>query len=129
MPPGMGPVDRAGNLYFTSTWAGARGIFSSRLVDGADAEPVPLESVLGPDVEFAFVAPDGSYLLFTKQQQLSVSFRDEGGAWGPVVSLGPEFRGMLPIVSPDGKYLFFGRNARTYWADASAIAQARPKRP
>jgi len=123
-------VDRAGTLYFSSRWAGARGIFAARLVSGAYADPVPLESVLGPDVSFPFVAPDGSYLLFTRgMQDLCVSFRDAQGRWGAPVSLGPEFRGMLPIVSPDGKYLFFGRNAGVYWADASIIAHLSPKRP
>jgi len=123
-------VDRAGTLYFTSTWAGARGIFVSRLVDGAYAEPAPLESALGPDAQFPFVASDGSYLLFTRgMQELCVSFRDAQGGWGAPVGLGPQFRGMLPIVSPDGKYLFLGRDGGVYWADASIIERSRPKQP
>jgi ankyrin repeat protein len=123
-------VDRAGTLYFTSTWAGARGIFTSRLVNGAHADPVPLESALGPDAQFPFIAPDGSYLLFTRgMQDLCVSFRDAGGRWSKPVSLGSEFNGVLPIVSPDGKYLFFGRNQRVYWVDARVIEERRPKQP
>ena len=121
-------VDRSGTLYFTSRWAGARGIFSSRLVGGANADPVPLESVLGPDVQFPFVAPDGSYLLFVRgMQDLHVSFRDASGRWGPPVSLGEQLSGILPIVSPDGKYLFINRGSQTCWVDASVIEQRRPK--
>ena len=75
---------------------------------GAYADPVALESTFGPDVQFPFVAPDGSYLLFVRGMgDIQVSFRDSGGRWGQPVSLGEQYGGMLPIVSPDGKYLAF----------------------
>ena len=85
---------------------------------------------MGPDAGFPFIAPDGSYLLFTRgMDQLCVSFRGPQGHWGEAISLGPELAGALPIVSPDGKYLFFGRNVQAYWADAAVIEQLRPKQP
>ncbi len=121
-------VDRAGTIYFSSRWAGASGLFASRLVNGAYAEPAPLESVLGPDAGFPFVAPDGSYLLFVRGMgDVQVSFREANGQWGPPVSLGADYRGLLPMVSPDGKYLFLNRGAATYWADASVIEERRPR--
>ena len=121
-------VDRAGTLYFSSSWAGARGLFTSRLVNGAYAEPEPLESVLGPDAAFPFIAPDGSYLLFVRRlQDVHVSFRGADGRWSAPVSLGADYNGNLPMVSPDGKYLFIGRGAQIVWADARVIEEKRPK--
>jgi hypothetical protein len=34
---------------------------------------------------------------------------------------------ILPIVSPDGKYLFFSRNQQSYWIDAAVIEDVRLK--
>lgn len=124
-------VDRAGTLYFTSTWNGARGIFRSRLVNGAYAEP----EHLGPRVNgeggggsFPFIAPDGRYLLFVRgRDEIVMSFADASGAWGGPISLGPDFRGILPTVTADGKYLFISREYRSYWADAGIIEELRKR--
>jgi ankyrin repeat protein len=122
-------VDRAGTLYFSSTWNGASGIFRSRLVNGAYAEPEhlgPRINATGAGASFPFIAPDGSYLLFTRgRDDTVISFPDSSGAWGEPMSLGPEYRGMLPVVSPDGKYLFIGRDQRSYWADAGIIGELK----
>jgi hypothetical protein len=124
-------VDRAGTLYFTSTWNGARGIFRSRLVNGAYAEPEHLGPRINADpagASFPFIAPDGSYLLFVRgRDEMVVSFADVSGAWGDPISLGPDFRGMLPTVSPDGKYLFISREYRSYWAEAGIIEELRKR--
>ncbi len=48
---------------------------------------------------------------------------------GQPISLGDEFGGMLPMVSPDGKYLFINRGSQTCWVDASVIERRRPKQP
>ena len=122
-------VDRAGTVYFTTTWGGATGIFTSRLVNGSYTEPEHLAAI-GSDASFPYVASDGSYLLFVRgMQDLHVSFRNARGSWGEAVSFGAEFAGMLPMVSPDGRYLFISRGQRTHWVDASVIERLRPKQP
>ena len=94
-------------------------------MNGAYTEPVSLESVLAPDAGFPFVAPDGSYLLFVRgMQDVHVSFRDASGQWGPPVALGAGYNGILPMVSPDGKYLFLGN---VFWVSAGFIEELRPK--
>ena len=124
-------IDRAGTLYFTSTWNGLRGIFRSRKVDGRYTPPEHLGPRINPagnEGSFPFVAPDGSYLLFTRgRDEIVVSFADASGTWGEPISLGPDYRGMLPVVSPDGKYLFIGRDQRSYWADAGIIEELRKR--
>jgi len=123
-------IDRLGTLYFNSTWSGTRGIFRARLVKGRYAEPESLGSrINGPnaDASFPFIAPDGSYLLFTRREEIFVSFAGTGGEWGDPISLGPDYQGMLPIVSPDGKYLFISRYQRAFWADAGIIQELRKR--
>jgi len=121
-------IDRAGTLYFNSTWGGTRGIFRARLVNGRYTEPESLgPRINGPaaDASFPFIAPDGSYLLFTRRDEIFVSFAGTGGEWGDPISLGSDYQGMLPIVSPDGKYLFVSRYQRAFWVDAGIIQELR----
>jgi Tol biopolymer transport system component len=94
--------------------------------------------VLGPEINSAKgfdahpnVAPDGSFLLFDRQQPegngLYISFRGPDGAWSPAGSLGAEFHGSLSTFSPDGKYLFFMKSRDIYWVSAKIIEELRPK--
>jgi hypothetical protein len=60
-------------------------------------------------------------------QDVHVSFRGADGRWSAPVSLGAGYNGNVPVVSPDGKYLFIGRGAQIVWADARVIEEKRPK--
>jgi len=81
-----------------------------------------------------FIASDGSYLLFSRQYDLWVSFRGEGNAWLEPVKFGPEVNSpsseLCPVVTADGKYLFFlsqrGGESHAYWVRADVIEKARP---
>ena len=85
--------------------------------------------------EMPFVAPDGSYLLFAREFDLYVSFRKQDGSWADPASLGPEINSpaidICPMVSADGKYLFFlsqrGGESHTWWVEAKAIENLRAK--
>ena len=124
-------VDREGAVYFSSNWKGATGLFRSRLAGGRYAEP---ESLAGQfeaarTGEMPFVAPDGGYMLFSKDADLWVSFRGADGRWGSALSLGAPVntpgRESLPVASPDGRYLFFVRGYQVYWVDAGVIEELR----
>ncbi len=135
------------NLYFTSEAPGVRGeqdIYMARYEDGRYLAPRDL----GPNVNSdgidlcPFIAPDESYLLFarrnaaTRKCDLFVSFRDDAGGWTRAVPLGDHINtdgnDLCPIVSPDGKYLFYmppvegGYGA--WWVSASFIPTLRPAR-
>lgn len=126
---GYPAVAANGNLYFFSLRPGGHGpadIYRARrLHDGRYAEP----ENLGPSVNTAFaetnvyVAPDESYLIFSSSRlsdpsdpfarmDLYVSFRKEDG-WSEAESLGEKVNTagweFTPMVTPDGKYLFFTR--------------------
>jgi hypothetical protein len=141
-----------GSLYFSSNRAGGLERYdvyrAQRLADGSFGEPVNI----GPPVnsEFGtgdtFVAPDESYLIFSSRRpaglgngDLHVSFRQEGGRWGEPVNLGESINTdqheFCPMVTPDGKYLFFSRRwgatweqttaGDVYWVDARVLDQFR----
>ena len=63
-------------------------------------------------------------------RDLYVSFRGAEGAWMTPAALPapvntPDME-LCPVVSPDGRYLFFLRSGRVYWVDASYIDELRP---
>jgi ketosteroid isomerase-like protein len=133
-------LDLAGNVYFAGNSPGGLGmndIYMARFTQGRYEKPVNL----GPPVntsageESPFIAPDGSYLLFSRQYDLWVSFRGEGGAWSEPVKLGPEVNSpsveICPIVTADGKYLFFlsqrDGESHAYWVSAKILDVLKAK--
>jgi dipeptidyl aminopeptidase/acylaminoacyl peptidase len=82
-----------------------------------------------------FIAPDGSYLLFSKEDDLYVSFLKKDGSWSAAIDMGPSINSdgleLCPVVSPDGKYLFFNSSRNgvisTYWVDAKIISEIKNK--
>ena len=83
-----------------------------------------------------FVSPDGSYLIFSSNRpdgygsnDLYISFRNKEGTWNAPVNMGEDINSedydYCPILSPDGKYLFFSSsrsgNGDVYWVDAKIL--------
>lgn len=147
-----------GSLYFNSnrpylTEVRSNFYRAQRLADGGFAEPVNVEfSVSGQLwVGDTFVAPDESYMVLTSTRpdgygsgDLYASFRQADGYWSEPINLGPEVNsGVLeycPMVTPDGKYLFFSRRlsdppdggwpnvveGNVYWVDIEVIHRLKP---
>lgn len=89
-----------------------------------------------------FIAPDERYLVFSSNGHLDcvgdydlyVSVRDADGSWSRAVNLGDgvnsPYQELCPVVSPDGRYVFFlssrdGTHS-VYWVDATSIEPLRP---
>ena len=126
-----------GTIYTTdiSGGPGTEGIAVARQTGGKYRK---LER-LGPPINtgttdmYPFVAPDESYLIFTSRRPptntrgggLWIAFKKPDGTWtNPrLIDLGMEAG--LPLVSPDGKYLFFTAGERgksdIYWVEAKFI--------
>jgi hypothetical protein len=142
-----------GSLYFTSSRPGGLGhsdlYRAQRQPDGTFAEPVnvgpPINSEFGTGD--TYVSPDERYLIFSSRRpggvglgDLYVSFRQEDGRWGEPVNLGPDINSeqvdYCPMVTPDGRYLFFSRRwgatweettaGDVFWVDARVLEQFRP---
>jgi hypothetical protein len=132
-------VDKDGNLYFGSSEAGGNGmsdVYRARYVEGRYRKP----ENLGPVINTAetehnpFIAPDGSYLLFNRGSTLFITYSEKDGSWTEPKAMGPGINdggALCPIVTSDGKYLFFlsGREGKNhaYWVDAGTIRDMKPK--
>ncbi len=138
------------SIYFMSHLEGPMngyGIFRAEFINGEYAKPEPLPSSINK-ADFLnwtpFIAPDESYLLFSSNRKdpdndggdLYISHRLTDGSWTNPVNLGevvnsPE-QERFPMLSPDGKYLFFTRPTLKYhqdvfWVDAKIIKELRNK--
>jgi len=145
-------ITREGTLYFASGREGSIGatdIFRSRLVNGQYTEPENLGVNVNTKAReiYPFVAPDESYLLFISNKSageyggidqyfdIYVSFCAQDGSWTGAKKMGKGVNSKAfettPVVSPDGKYLFFVSQRDTdvgnvYWVDARIIEDMKP---
>lgn len=129
-------VDNKGNLYF----AGGGQVKCSKYVKGRYTEPKKVDTGL-PGGGTPFIAPDGSYLIFQGKEpngprgDLYICFRKKDGAWTPAKNMGAAINSggndLCPIVTPDGKYLFYLTSKSgiygPHWVDAQLIEDLRPK--
>jgi uncharacterized protein (TIGR02246 family) len=151
-----------GSLYFTSNRPGGFGradvYRAPRLADGSFGPPVnvgnPPNSSEGEGD--TFVSADQQYLILTLVREsgfgrgdLYVSFRTADATWSAPVNLGPAINTadteFCPMVTPDGRYLFFSRrygggnwetttDADVFWVDIAVVDRlkrdsARETRP
>ncbi len=129
-------VDNKGNLYFGARQNGGviSRIYYSEFENGSYTEPKIMEILKDVDAHSPFIAPDGSYLIIsTPINGLQILFRKNDGSWANGKSI-TEIIGSIghcPIVTHDGRYLFFVHNVGgkfiPYWVDASFIEELRPK--
>ncbi|MCP4901979.1 MAG: hypothetical protein GY906_33865 [bacterium] len=137
----------AGTLYFQSsreTNIGEPDIHRASLVNGS----YPVVENLGRPVNSEFaemdnvIAPDESYLIVsckrpggTGGSDLYITFRASGGSWSEMINMGDrintEHGEGCPMITHDGKYLFFISNRsghdENYWVDAKVVEELRPR--
>jgi WD40-like Beta Propeller Repeat len=161
-----------GNLYFQSVrkdTKGSRDIYVSKYINGKYLEPENLgDSINSKGFEGdCFIAPDESYIIFSAVNRpngfgigdLYISYKINDSIWTKAKNLGPNINSRYhencPIVSNDGKYLFFTsrkineeflndsinfsiikeinnqpQNGKgdIYWVDAKVIQDLRPNK-
>ncbi len=130
-------VAKNGTLYFGSVRDGGKGmndLYRSRLINGKYAPAENLGEIINTAGNEAdpYIAPDESYLIFSGELpgglgegDLYISF-NRAGAWSKPESLGPIINSATyeytPLISPDGRYLFFSRGwGDIYQIDASLL--------
>ena len=131
-------VDAEHTIYFSSSvpeGLGEGDIYRAKLVDGKWQKPenlgAPINSEEGEGMPN--IAPDGSYLLFSRTYDLYISYRKDGGGWTEPQNLGKPINTpsieICPMISPDGKYMFFlsqrGGESHIWWVDAGFIQKLK----
>lgn len=116
-----GNVYRMGNYYYNKN----EKPLSFKYVNGKFSDPSPV--IFHPDFFPWFpiyVSPKEDYVIFTANKEngfgsldLYISFKTPDGHWGFPINMGnkvnTELLERFPVVSPDGKYLFFMRHTET----------------
>lgn len=127
----MVSTDLKGNLYFGARQNGGitSRIYYSAYNNGNYSNPEVIEELKETNAHSPYIAPDGSYLIYTTASDflIKIRFRSKDGKLGKEISLkditGPQVQ--CPFVSYDGKYLFYlhyvGDRFIPYWVDASFI--------
>ncbi len=127
-------------LYFSSQreGRGTNNIYCARFSNGKYSKPEKMGEEINTELrEFdPFISPDEDYIIFASEREggygfsdLYISFKKNDDSWTNAVNMGPEIntQGMefTPMVTPDGKYLFFTRgdgiDSDIYWVDAKVI--------
>ena len=131
-----------GTVYFGGSGPDSKGmsdIYVMRPAGGSYGEPENLgEPVCTEAGEISpYVTPDGSMLLFSRLgceggvggSDIYVCRADGRGGWTEPVNAGGQVNSAshenCPMLSPDGKYLFFisqrGQTGDIYWVDAAVL--------
>jgi Tol biopolymer transport system component len=126
-----------GSIYFTSN-SGA--IVRSQYENGKYLEPVELPEPInlksnpnGKNWGDPYVSPDESYMIFKSNRPGGsgkvdnyITHRNADGSWSDPKNLGPTVNSASSEtggdISPDGKYMFFGRDGLIYWVRADFIS-------
>lgn len=136
-----------GGLYFGSTREGGKGdkdVYYCRFINGKYTEPVPLGEAINTeygegDTSIPF---NESFMIINSwgrpdeygSGDLYVSFKLPDGTWSQARNMGEtintEYTDFCPMMSPDGKHLFFSSKRRgeydIYWVDAKIIEKLKP---
>jgi Tol biopolymer transport system component len=132
-------VNNNEDIYFTARDAVCEDIFVSRYQNGQYVKPERLSDSINTDslCEMTpYIAPDESYLIFSRWDinnsnsptRLYISYADGNGGWGDAVLIDSVGYGLCPIVSPDGKYLFFLSSPQSVsWMSAAFIEALKPR--
>ena len=136
-------VARNGKLYYFNLSKGKTYSASGENGDFSDVREVEMEFS-----HHVFISPSQDYLVATAQNKedesrkdndIYVYFKDKDGTWTKPVNLGnvvnSGFDEKNPTITPDGRYLFFGRSERDgknglaniYWVSTEVIENLRPK--
>lgn len=129
-------VDKWGNLYFGASGEKGSRIHFSEFNAGRYGPPRVMAALKNIEAFSPYIAPDGGYLIISKVgesgEELAILFKKRDGAWTPPKELTSRLGvtgAFCPIVTPDGKCLFFvGSVDRAYapfWVDASLIDDLR----
>jgi len=122
------------DLYFSAQVDGNTDIYFSRYVDGAYTDPIRLDAPVNTELIEVTpnIAPDGSYLLFTRiasntdSPYLFITYALDSG-WSEPVMVENVSYCISPIVTPDRAFVIYLSSPASFdWRDTSFIEELRP---
>jgi hypothetical protein len=126
-----------GDLYFAAGEAGINDLYVSRFVDGEYAIPQKLGAPVNSEDQYELtpaIAPDGSYMVFSRLPKLQghprlyITYAQPDGSWSQPALIRNIKYGFAPALSPGGEYLFFiSDQSSISWRDTSFVDLLRPK--
>lgn len=128
-----------GNLYYTNV--------DSVKIHMSENDKGAYDSIIDiglPRAGHAYISPDEQFIIFDSRQSdtygktdIYIAFKTKTGIWSQAINLGPqvntEYLETCPSLSPDGKFLFFGRyndeneKSDIYWISSEIIDRLRDK--
>jgi len=119
---------REGQMYVTDYTQNPNQIVEVRIENGRFGQYIKLRGKIEQfqkehRTAHACVAPDGEYIIFDIDgKNLFVSFLTEDGTWGEVKKVFENSTEEgIASISPDGKYLFYGKREDIYWVSTKII--------
>ncbi|MCD4664338.1 MAG: hypothetical protein K8R68_03640 [Bacteroidales bacterium] len=126
-------IDSKGSIFFNN--AKFSKIAKSSYEKGLYSEPIELNTPTKSTE--CYFAPDNSYVIFSSGSpgygmlDLYVSFLINNGIWGKPINLGKSINTSksesAPVISPDGKYLFYNASGQIYWVSVRIIGELKQK--
>lgn len=130
-------LDKNNNIYYATD----NGMYRALCKNGRYLQPEKLSEIFHPDYQgmHPFISPEGDYLLFAAgaesgNSDLFIGYKKPDSTWTSPVNLGNKINSAgqeyFPIISGDGKYLFFGSGQTGFgnkcWVSAGFIEKYRP---
>jgi ankyrin repeat protein/Tol biopolymer transport system component len=135
-------LDKDSHIYFSTR--GSSDIYISKYLNGNYSKP----ENLGPSINTEyndndpFVDKNAEYMVFSSNRpggsggfDIYVTFQNENGTWEKARNIGNGVNSknneMWPVISPDGRYLFFASNRNghvdVYWIETKIIEKLKPE--
>jgi hypothetical protein len=113
---------KMGHAYRTAGLRNSKEPLRFKYSNSKFSEPTPM--IVLPEFSpwwSMFISPEEDYLIFTggsNNADLYICFKEKDGKWGNPINMGDKINTeeweRFPVVSPDGKYLFFTRGGGSY---------------
>jgi WD40-like Beta Propeller Repeat len=130
-------LSKNGNLYYTNVDE-----VKIHISENNNGKYDNIQEIGLPRAGHAYIAPDEDFIIFDYrradtygQTDIYIAFKTSEGSWGEPINLGPqintEYLETCPSLSPDGKYIFFGRyndeneKSDIYWISSEIIGKIR----
>jgi len=127
-------IDNKGSIFFNN--AKFSKIAQSNYDNGKYSKPIELDTPIKSTG--CYFAPDNNYVIFSSgnpgygKLDLCVSFLKIDGTWGKPINLGKSINTSksesAPVISPDGKYLFYNSGGDFHWVSIKIIEELNSKK-